>query len=299
MPNQLTAVILNTNRKEDTLGCLESLSQQHRKVDHILVLDNHSTDGSAQAIADRYPRVEILPMAENRGYAGNNNVGIRAALDDGADWILILNEDVVLDSKATEELLAAAESSPEVGFVGPMVYHYDEPEVIQSAGGMMTRNWLATHRGQNQPDRGQYTLIESVAWVSGCGFLVRRELVDDIGAFDERFFYYWEETEWCLRARKHGWMVLFVPSAKMWHKGVQRDYKPAANTTYYWTRNWLLLLAKHRAPMRAWLFASGWIIRHLTVWTLKSTWQSRQGHRAALVSGVLDFLRRRWGMRPT
>lgn len=298
MSPKVTAVILNTNRKEDTLACLESLSIQERPIDRILVLDNQSTDGSAQAIADRYPQVRVLDLAANKGYAGNNNVGISAALEEGADWLLILNEDVVLHPKAAGELLTAAISLPEVGFVGPMVYHFDEPEIIQSAGGMMTKNWLSAHRGQNQADQGQFARVEPVAWVSGCAFLVRRELIEDLGAIDERFFYYWEETEWCLRARAHGWIVLFVPSAKVWHKGVQRNYKPSTNTTYYWTRNWLLLLAKHHAPIRAWLFAGAWMFRNLLSWSLRPTWQSRQGHRGALLSGVLDFVRHRWGMRP-
>lgn len=297
MSLKIAAIILNTNRKEDTLACLESLFNQERPIDRVFVLDNHSTDGSVQAISAQFPRVQILELAENKGYAGNNNVGIEAAMEDGADWLLILNEDVIVDPGATGELLSAAMSSPEVGFVGPMVYHFDEPEIIQSAGGMMTENWLAAHRGQNQSDRDQFASVESVDWVSGCAFLVRREMIEEIGLIDERFFYYWEETEWCLRARAREWAVVFVPKAKVWHKGVQREYRPSASTTYYWTRNWLLLLAKHRAPIRAWLFASLWMIRNLLSWTLRPTWQSRQGHRGALLAGVLDFARHRWGMR--
>ena len=120
----IVVVVLNTNRRDDTLACLASLAGLDYANRTVLVLDNASTDGSNEAIRAAFPAVRILPLADNRGYAGNNNVGIAAALELGADWVLVLNEDTILDPGCFTELMRAA-ADPAVGIVGPMVYHHD------------------------------------------------------------------------------------------------------------------------------------------------------------------------------
>ena len=112
---------------------------------------------------------------------------------------------------------------------------------------------------------------------------------------DERFFYYWEETEWCLRTRKAGWQIVHVPQAKLWHKGVQRDYQPKPSVTYYNTRNRLLMLSKHHVPISTWVYSWGQIGRTLSSWTLKPQWRNMHGHRDAMWRGVIDFVLQRWG----
>jgi GT2 family glycosyltransferase len=298
MPSPLLfIVILNTNRREDTLECLASLAESTYEFLTVIVLDNASTDGSAEAIRSRFPDVRLINLEENRGYAGNNNVGIEAAHKQGADWILVLNEDTILDPDCLTHLVRVGESDDRIGILGPMVYHHDEPVVIQSAGGHLDKRWRATHLGQNQVDRGQFPAPHSVDWISGCAILVRREVIDQVGGLDDRFFYYWEETEWCLRARKKGWQIWHVPHAHLWHKGVQRDYQPSPNVTYYSTRNRLLMLSKHRAPLLPWITAIQETARTLTSWSLKPQWRTMAEHRDAMWEGALDFFRRRWGMR--
>lgn len=295
---RLATVILNTDRCDDTLACLDSMARQSIDRNQVIVLDNCSNQDCSAKLSRVFPQVTVIRLESNRGYAGNNNVGIEVALKEGVEWILILNEDVVLDPRAVELLLEAVADRSDVGIVGPMVYHADEPTVIQSAGGILSKRWLAFHRGQNEEDKGQFAQAGEVDWISGCAILVRREVVEEVGAFDERFFYYWEETEWCLRARRAGWKILFVPQARIWHKGVQRNYEPSPSITYYWTRNWLMSLAKHHAPVSAWLFAVATIARTLTSWTLKPSWAVKREHRDAMLQGSLDFLRQRWGRRP-
>ena len=116
-----------------------------------------------------------------------------------------------------------------------------------------------------------------------------------MGVLDERFFMYWEETEWCLRAKKAGWNIFCVPRAKVWHKGVQRDYNPNPSVTYYTTRNRLLTLSKHQAPFHVNALAWGRIIRTLTSWTIKPKWRSKLAHRDAMWRGVRDFIKGSWG----
>ncbi len=294
----VVVVILNTNRREDTLAALESLFRSDYPNQRVIVLDNASTDGSPQAIRSEYPEVEVIALERNLGYAGNNNVGIEAALARHADWVFILNEDTVMAPDCIRQLVEAGEKDAQVGMLGPMVYHYDEPGVIQSAGGKMDNAWRAWHLAQNELDLGQFAEAHEVDWISGCALLVRRGVIEQTGALDGRFFYYWEETEWCLRARRKGWRILQVPQAKLWHKGVRREYHPSPSVTYYATRNRFLLLAKHQAPLRAWLVAWAETLRTLLSWTVKPKWAKMRPHRDAMWQGARDFLRKRWGMRP-
>jgi GT2 family glycosyltransferase len=192
-------------------------------------------------------------------------------------------------------MVRAAESNPRIGVAGPLVYHFDEPSVIQSAGGLLSRNWEPVHLGQNEEDCGQFRETHPVDWISGCGILIRLETIQQVGTIDERYFYFWEELEWCIRAKEAGWQIVHVPFARMWHKGVQRNYRPKPTVTYYATRNRLLTLAKHGAPVRARIVAWLQITRTLASWTLKPKWRSWRSHRNAMWRGMVDFLCSRWG----
>jgi hypothetical protein len=155
--------------------------------------------------------------------------------------------------------------------------------------------WRAWHLSEDEEDRGQYDEPHRVEWISGCGILVRRAVIEQVGMIDERYFYYWEETEWCLRAGKDGWQVVHVPQAKLWHKGVQRNHQPKPTVTYYATRNRLLTLSKLHAPFSARIFAWGELLKILAVWTVKPKWKPMHAHRDAMWRGMVDFLFHRWG----
>ena len=288
-------VILNTNRRQDTLACLGSIADSTYPNQKTIVLDNSSTDGSVESIRSAFPQVRIVELVQNLGYAGNNNLGIKEALSMGADWIYVLNEDTILAPDCTEKLVSAADADSRTGIAGPMVYHHEEPGVIQSAGVMLNGKWRSYHLGQNEEDHGQFPAPRPVDCVSGCAMLVRRKLIEQVGMLDERFYYYWEETEWCIRAKKNGWNILQVPEAKLWHKGVQLDYQPKPSVTYYDTRNWLLLLSKHHAPLpvrlNAW-WRTFWI---MTSWTIQPKWNHMVGHRSMMWKGFRDYLFKRWG----
>ncbi len=292
-------VILNTNRRDDTLACLAALHHSTYKRHTIIVLDNASTDGSVEAIKAEFPRVELIHLKENKGYAGNNNVGIAAAIAQGADWVYVLNEDTIQAPDCLEHLVAVGESDPTIGIVGPMVYHADNPDVIQSAGGWIDHHWQAGHKGQNDPDKGQFAEPHAVAWVSGCAIMVRREVIEQLGMLDEHFFYYWEETEWCVRTKRAGWKIMHVPQARLWHKGVQIDYRPGPNVAYYNTRNYLMMLRKHEAPTTVRLRAWYRILRTYTSMSLKPERKTNLEARQAMVQGMGDFWRGRVGKRKT
>ena len=292
----VTAIILNFDRREDTLECLRSIMKNDYPALSVLLLDYHSPEDTIKEFESVLPSVEVIHLTQNKGYAGNNNVGIQLAVERQSDWMLILNEDTFLDPKCISELVKCGQMDPAIGIVGPLVYHYDEPEVIQTAGAEMDPHWLSRHRSMNEKDMGQYKRVEEVDWVSGCAFLIRKDAVAE-GGFDERFFYYNEETELCYRTRKKGWKIFFTPAARLWHKGVKRDYKPAPNISYYYTRNQLLFLRKHSAPLSVRLYNWFYFIRTVLSWTIKPQWTDKREHRDAMLQGMLDYLRGRWGMR--
>jgi len=295
--SSIYTIILNTNRKQDTLEALGSLFANQYSNFKVILLDNHSTDGSVVAIRTEFPQVQVIELEKNLGYTGNNNIGIEAAIQQGADWLLVLNEDTLLAPDCLEHLVEAGEADAGIGIVGPMVYHHDEPDIIQSAGGSLGAWWRSKHIGQNERDRGQFTTPLPVEWVSGCAIMLRRQVIEQIGGLDERFFYYWEETEWCVRARKAGWQIVHVPAAKLWHKGVQRLYQPNVSVAYYNTRNRFLMFSKHKAPLKAWGFAWFETVRTLLSLSLRTKWRDKREHRDAMFQGMLDFLRHRWGKR--
>jgi len=296
MDNPLVVcVILNSNRRHDTLACLASLAQSDYLTMKTIVLDNQSTDGSVDNIQDQFPDVSIIRLRDNLGYAGNNNIGVEEALTIGADWIFVLNEDVIVDRDCIRRLVEVGESDPRIGIVGPMVYHFDQKDVIQSAGGMIGKYWQSIHLGQNEPHRGQFSEPHEVEWISGCAILVRRTAIVQAGMLDSDYFIYWEETEWCIRINRAGWRIVHIPQAKLWHKGVKKDYQPKPAFTYYSTRNHLYTLAKHQAPLGAKFYTWFQIMRTIVSWSVKPKWRHKREHRNAMWQGVLDFLRGRMG----
>lgn len=286
------------NRRDDTLECLDSLRRNSYSNHKLIVLDNHSTDGSVAAIRTAHPEVQIVELEQNLGYAGNNNRGITLAMQLGADWIFLLNDDVILDGECLAKLVEVGESDCQIGILGPLVYHHDEPDIIQSAGGMLGKYWTSLHLGQNEKDQGQFPSVHEVEWISGCALFVHRKVIEQVGMLDPNYFLYWEETEWCLRASRAGWKIVHVPQAKLWHKGVQRNYKPKPYVTYYLTRNQLFTLAKHKAPFIVWVYTLAHIIRTLVSWTIRPRWRFKREHRNAMLLGMAHFLRNQSGQMP-
>lgn len=295
----LYVIVLSNGQHEDTEACLTSLLESDYQELGIILLHHSPEADYSDAIKRKYPQIQVICLAENLGYAGNNNIGIKAALDQGAEWLFILNNDTVLDRSCISSLVNVGRNSPAAGILGPLVYHFSEPDVIQSAGGMLGKNWQSDHIGLNEADRGQYSAVRRVDWISGCAILVRRSLVEQVGPLDPDYFLYWEETEWCLRAGRAGWETLHVPSAKLWHKGVKRDYQPKPYVTYYMTRNYLYTLAKHKAPVLIRMNAIAGVIRTLLSYSVRPQWRHKRNHRNAMWKGLIDFLRRRLGPMPT
>lgn len=215
----VTIILVNWNGREDTLACLRSL----RKVIHdrieIILVDNASTDGSVAAVQAEFPEVEIIRNTRNERFARANNQAMRIALQRGAKYLLLLNNDTEVDAEFVQHLVSRAERDGAIGMVGPKIYHYDQPNLIWFAGGGVSM-WRGKiwHYGLRQEDRGQYDVPRDVDYITGCCLLVTRRCLEKIGMLDESYYMYVEDVDWCYRAKQAGYRLVYEPRARIWHK---------------------------------------------------------------------------------
>jgi GT2 family glycosyltransferase len=239
----LVAVVLNWNGGDDTLAALESLVG----VDTVCV-DNGSDDGSPDAVAARFPSVELIRTGVNLGFSGGNNVGIRRALARGADWVLLLNNDAVADPGLPAALAAAAAERPDAGVLACKVFFADQPDVLMYAGGRVNLRlgYWGRQDGFGQRDDGRFDTLRDVDRATGAAMAVSRAAIERAGLLDESLFAYAEDTEWCLRIREAGFGVVFVPDAKVWHVGSASTGGMRSPTSiYYDTRNMIAVAERH------------------------------------------------------
>ena len=241
---RVVAVVLSWNGREDTLACLESL----RGVETIVV-DNGSSDGSPDAVAERYPDVELVRAGVNLGFAAGNNVGIRRALDRGADWVVLVNNDATVVAGLVPALEAAAARHRDAGVLAGKVYLADPPDVLWYAGGSFEPRvgYSGRVRGAGRRDDGSFDEERDVDWATGALLAVSRDAIERVGLLDEELFAYMEDVDWCLRIRDAGLRVVFVPTLKAWHR-VSASTGGAASTTslYYHCRNTLAVCERRR-----------------------------------------------------
>jgi GT2 family glycosyltransferase len=213
-------IVLTWNGKGLTLDCLDSLSRITYDTTITYLVDNASSDGTAEAVEERFgASVRIIRNRSNLGFSKGNNVGIEAALRDGCDLIFLLNNDTVVDPGLITHLAGALERSPETGIVGPKIYYHTPPELIWFAGGeVFLWRGVARHRGIREKDAGQYDRERDVDYVTGCALLARREVFETIGMLDHSYRAYYEDTDFCMRARRAGYGIRYVPGGVLWHK---------------------------------------------------------------------------------
>jgi GT2 family glycosyltransferase len=299
--SRVVIIVLNWNGLADTLKCLESLVCLDYPDYKVVVVDNGSTDGSPAHIRERFPDVALIENGENLGFAGGNNVGLRWALGQGADYVLLLNNDTEVAKDSLSLLVKAAEADQRIGVAGPTVCYYDRPPIIWSAGGGIDwrrgKTWMM---GLNEPDIGQFGEDpREVDFVTGCVLLVRARAVEEVGELDERFFMYYEDTEWCVRIARAGYCIVHVPRAKVWHKISPGEQADSPLIHYYMTRNRLLFLKTTGATVGAWLYTMfAEYLRILVSWSVRSRWRYKRAQRDIMVVALRDFFSTYLGKAP-
>lgn len=241
---KVSIIVLNWNGLEDTRECLRSLQRTTYPSYDVILVDNASTGNDVQALrAEFKDYIHIIQNDRNYGFTGGNNIGARYALGNSdSDYLLLLNNDTVVDSQFLAELVRVSEGDPSVGIAGPKTYLYHDFHRLQLVW-IKLDMWKgkASHVGSREIDRGHYENIREIDCVQGSCLLVKRNVIEQIGLLDERYFGYWEEVDYCVRAKKAGYKIVYVPAAKIWHKALQI----AKNHEYHMARNRFWFMKKH------------------------------------------------------
>lgn len=284
MNKNVAIIILNWNGWQDTIECLESVFQNDYPNYNVVVVDNDSEDESVQKIKDysngelkvksaffnydpsdkpvaileigpeddlqknvvkHFPPLILIKNDKNEGFAEGNNIGMKFALENlNSDYILLLNNDTVVDKEFLVQMLKVSESEKKIGIAGPKIYYYNEPNRIWFAKGKISWKFCrGLNTGHNEIDTGQHNQTAEVEYASGCAFLIKKEVTEKIGLLDKRFFLYFEEIDWTLRASQIGYKSVFVPGGRIWHKVSKSGGGVSGKVgLYYITRNrWLLM----------------------------------------------------------
>jgi GT2 family glycosyltransferase len=294
-------VVLTYNGLEDTRKCLPTLEAQAAKGHTVLVVDNGSTDGTADVVRREFPWAHVLRIEKNAGPACGNNRGIEHALQAGADAVVLLNNDTTVTATLIDRLIEAACAHPAYGIIGPVINYMDEPDVVMTDGvtfnapgpqGLFVRKPVPLASG-NPPS------ITTVDVVNAVCMMIRADVVGAVGLFDERFFIYHDETDFCLRARQHGFRCGVIGEQHVWHKG-SSTFKATGKrfARYYDSRNLVYLLRKHRGAGengRGKLQTAATCLRYL--WH-RYCHEREDGHldaADAVIEGLLDGLGNRQG----
>ena len=246
------AVVLNWNRYRDTWECVESLLGSSCPPDAIVLVDNGSTDASPDRLRrawDHHKHIRLLENKENQGFARAANQGIRYSLSNGAALVFLLNNDAIVERSCIQLLVSSLSEHPEAGVAGPRImYDSDRDRIWQSGGhfSLLKSGVVSPHKNRLQSlSASENRYARRVGYLTGCAMLVRRAVFEEVGYFDEDFFLYGEDVDFCLRASRSGYQLINVPRAVAWHKirGIARD-RTSPLVLYHLARSRLLMLRK-------------------------------------------------------
>jgi hypothetical protein len=288
---KLFAVVLNWNGGEDTCAALASLEG----IETICV-DNGSTDGSADEIASRFPEIELIRNDSNLGFAGGNNVGIRRALELGADWVLLMNNDAVAGGGLADALERAAQACADAGVLACKVLFEDGATVMYAGASFRPLLGYSGRRvGFGGPDR--FHALHDVDRADGAAMAISRAALEHTGLLDEELFLYVEDVDLSLRVRGAGFAVIFVADAVVRHKGSASTGGSSSTTNmYYSTRNTIVVVERHR-PLPSGLRALRRGIVVTTHLAQAATHPARSAAARAVIEGWRDARAGRLGQR--
>lgn len=281
-------IVVSWNRKNCVMNCLKSLAKVSYPNYETIVVDNASVDGSSEEIESSFPHIELVRNRENLGYTGGNNVGIEHSIKRSADYIVLLNDDIVVSPSFLTEMIKASETDRQIGVAGPKILCLPEKARIYRPYGKINyylQLGLLSLNRMEEPTE--------VDWVCGAALLIKKETVEKVGLLDTDFFLYFDEADFCERAKKMGCKIVYVPSSIVYHD-VSRSFSDGINPVqlYYITRNELLFARKHLNLLVFFpLFFPRFFFRIVTYWFRSKDIQVIR----SIVMGFIDFTRSRYG----
>lgn len=303
MEKKISVILVNYNGKEYNDKCIASiLGSTISGQIQVVVVDNASTDDSLAVLRKNWgsnEQVAILALDENYGFSKANNEGIRWAMEQGMEYFLLLNNDTEIEPDTIERMFSCQQEKKAI--VVPKVLYADKRDVIWCAGGTFSPVVRKSiQRGLNQIDKGQFNVSEECRFANGCAMLLSKEIIDRIGFLDERFFLYYEDTEYSMRAARNDIKIWYCADAAIYHKvngSTKGNEKPA--NAYYISRNWLLcnslhLYGKDSRNAGFYLFFL-YFMCNRAAWTAIWFLQGRRDMCVAQMRGIRDFFDKKWG----
>ncbi len=230
-------IVLNWNRKKDSLKCLKSLEQQNYKNNIIVFVDNNSNDDSVQAVKKEFPEIKIIQNKKNFGYAKGNNIGIKYALENNADFILILNNDTIVDKKLISKLLEPFKSDGKIVITSSIIIDKNKNKIWSAGGNYSKITGLVFMHKKYQ---------ENINFVSGCAMMIKADPLKKVGLFDEKYFLYYEDADLCLRVCEQNYKLKIVNEKLVDHfESKSSGGKYSKNYLYYNFRNYWLCAKKN------------------------------------------------------
>ena len=289
-------VVLNWNGFEDTHQCLNSLQKITYANYRVLVVDNASSDDSVQRIAAAHPEVTIVHCERNLGVAGGYNVGIAAALEQEPDYIVPMNNDMECDPALLSQMVATQQSWPGCGVVMPKIFYADAPDRINAAGGY-TR-WMRSNivmRGYQQLDGPAFAQDVELEFAPSYCLLLTRDLAEQV-RFDDAYFCYYDDWDFCLLVRNAGYRIVFSAQAHIWHK-VSRSTKNSPNSLRWWRvfgHSCVRYHRKHHNDALLLTYVAWVVVRETLKGNLRSMPTFLAGIRTGMMASLSDDLRPAW-----
>jgi GT2 family glycosyltransferase len=287
---KVVVVLINWNREQDTIECIQSIQSSTYPNVSVLVVDNGSTEESFEILRKSVDQEIVIEAKANLGFTGGCNLGMEHALKQGADYIFLLNNDTVIGETTIELLVNSAEFDPRVGVVGPKIRFYQPENLVWFGGAHFRRSFLAARMvGYGIEDKGQFDTISDIPFASGCAALIKRQVIEKVGYLDDDYFAVMEDLDYSLRITGAGFLIRYIPQAVIKHKeSVSSGGHNAPQYVYYQTRNsflfrrkWSNNLAHNLSAMFYW---NSYHIKRLIGFLLTGKWRSTLG----LIYGVRD-----------
>lgn len=294
MKPRISVISVNYNGFAVTAAMIDSLRRHVTTPTEIIVVDNGSERDEAAILRERYPDITVLRSAENLGFAGGNNLGIRAAT---GDCLLLLNNDTEVADDTLHYLCDTLDADPAIGAVCPKIRFHEPPQAIQFAGytpltRITLRNALI---GFGEPDSGRFDTPHDTPYAHGAAMMVRREAIERAGMMPEEYFLYYEELDWSVRIREAGYRIAYDPRATVFHKESATTGRQSPLRSYYLTRNRLLFARRNRRGTARRLSVAYQLGVALPKSVLTSLLHNRRDLAAAVLRGARDFLRHKTG----
>ena len=288
---QLSIITINYNGLKDTCELIDTLPLEDNSIE-VIVVDNGSTQDEVTTIEERYPQVKVIRSKENLGFAGGNNLGIKAAK---GKYLFFLNNDTLLKPQASDlrPLISRLESSSKIGIVCPKIRFSWGNQLIQFAGytpltPITMRNKAV---GCGEVDHGQYNTSHSTPYAHGAAMMVKREVIEKAGLMPECYFLYYEELDWSMIIRRAGYDIWYEPACTIFHKESQATGQNSPLRTYYITRNRLLFTHRNQQAMAKYItylyLISVVAIRDILKFVLQRRWDLVR----ATIRGVVSFIK--------